>query len=191
MNHIFMQVLCFVSRLCNGSGCERPIVFDFRGKKESNQKFMTGLYDRFEWRLNPKAKGGLCNFFMTLFIGGFFGGVKRTEGGLGRAEPAAVGSESKRRGGVAEDVRRGMWRLDRMEVLIFASSLLGPTVGYAFREAARVNALHHVVPAVLFGVFGFVLTVNAIPRMSPLFIKANIFGFDINKRGTPNGEIKM
>jgi len=75
--------------------------------------------------------------------------------------------------------------------VVFATSLLVPTLAIVLHDSVIAHSVRHVVPAIVLGVFGFVLAAVSIPRMEPLFIRAKIFGFDINKRGTPQGEVKI
>lgn len=44
---------------------------------------------------------------------------------------------------------------------------------------------------IFFGILSYIATFKIIPKFKEFNLKADLFGYDINKRGTKNGEIKM
>lgn len=72
-------------------------------------------------------------------------------------------------------------------------SLLFATAFFLFlaQQAAAVQLLPRLLNVSLLSVFSFLVVNHFIQAMNPLFIKARMFGKDINKRGTPAGEIPI
>lgn len=56
-------------------------------------------------------------------------------------------------------------------------------INAVYRKAILIN--------LVMSILGFLLTVKLIPVVVPYVLKRNMFGFDINKRGSPAGEIKV
>ena len=65
--------------------------------------------------------------------------------------------------------------------------------GKLLREYATYCAVGCINVAVFFliSAMGYFLTDMMIPKFKPLAIKANLFGMDINKKGTPMGKVKV
>lgn len=80
---------------------------------------------------------------------------------------------------------------DKLRFAGIAVGLSVPTVAYVLHQANEVGMLAHVAASFAFALFGLGVALVGIPRMCPLFIRAKIFGYDINKRGTPGGKIQM
>jgi UDP-N-acetylglucosamine--dolichyl-phosphate N-acetylglucosaminephosphotransferase len=65
-----------------------------------------------------------------------------------------------------------------------------PAILFLFLEIDHV-ARNAILINFGMSVLGFFLTVRMIPVVVPYVLKRNMFGYDINKRGSPAGEIKM
>jgi len=80
-----------------------------------------------------------------------------------------------------------------MPVRSIAVMLSVVTVGVLVESGRRVSEeiLIQIVRGVVLSVVGYGLAVGAIPRVAPLFEKAGLFGMDINKKGTPQGSVKV
>lgn len=56
-------------------------------------------------------------------------------------------------------------------------------IEYELKKSILINAF--------VSFFGFFITVSMIPVASKYVLRRNMFGFDINKKGTPEGSIKV
>lgn len=68
---------------------------------------------------------------------------------------------------------------------------LAPIVAFLLTQAFHAGFQYRVLLSLLFSVLGYLATAAMIPLMKDLHVKANLFGMDINKRGTPAGEVKV
>ncbi|KAA8497365.1 UDP-N-acetylglucosamine--dolichyl-phosphate N-acetylglucosaminephosphotransferase [Porphyridium purpureum] len=77
---------------------------------------------------------------------------------------------------------------------MYAGMLLVPAVGVLLRaciEAGDAYMVGVVARALLLAVAGMVLTARMVPAAQALMEKAQMFGYDINKKGTPQGAVKV
>lgn len=56
-------------------------------------------------------------------------------------------------------------------------------IDYELKRSILISALVSVI--------GFIITVKMIPVASMYVLRRNLFGYDINKKGTPDGSIKV
>eukprot|EP00181_Compsopogon_caeruleus_P002900 CAMPEP_0184688642 /NCGR_PEP_ID=MMETSP0312-20130426/30212_1 /TAXON_ID=31354 /ORGANISM="Compsopogon coeruleus, Strain SAG 36.94" /LENGTH=381 /DNA_ID=CAMNT_0027145899 /DNA_START=1362 /DNA_END=2507 /DNA_ORIENTATION=- len=68
---------------------------------------------------------------------------------------------------------------------------LVPIAGFLIRQSIEADVVPRVLIAMGLSLFAYIATAWMIPLMTPLHIKADLFGMDLNKRGTPTGEVKI
>ncbi|GJP32228.1 hypothetical protein CLOM_g16822 [Closterium sp. NIES-68] len=78
-----------------------------------------------------------------------------------------------------------------VRVGIFAALVLAPLiVAFVVLDLDPLERRSITINAVM-SVAGFVITTKLIPMAVPYMLRRNMFGYDINKRGSPAGEIKI
>ena len=79
----------------------------------------------------------------------------------------------------------------RFDVVVLASACLLP-VAYAYRHAIRASGLRHLIGiTTVICALCYVATKRLVGVVQRLTLKRGMFGYDINKRGTPAGEVKV
>ena len=79
----------------------------------------------------------------------------------------------------------------RFDVVVFASACLLP-VAYAYRHAIRASGLRYLIGiTTLICAVCYAATKRLVGVVQRLTLKRGMFGYDINKRGTPAGEVKV
>ena len=97
-----------------------------------------------------------------------------------------------------------------MQSFIIHTCIIFP-IGYAFKELSENLDLNRIITnllnitkleknekefvffiiLLLISILSYLLTIYIIPVMKIFSIKANLFGYDINKKGSKEGEIKI
>ena len=75
--------------------------------------------------------------------------------------------------------------------IFYILTLFIPTLASIFFALANTYNLQNLLVYTIAAALTYPLTLNMINSMKPLFLKNDIYGMDINKRGTPGGEIKI
>lgn len=69
------------------------------------------------------------------------------------------------------------------------------SIPYFYLIFSRYNIDYELKKSILINAFvsvlGFFVTISMIPVASKYVLRRNLFGYDINKRGTPEGSIKV
>ncbi|PXF47877.1 UDP-N-acetylglucosamine--dolichyl-phosphate N-acetylglucosaminephosphotransferase [Gracilariopsis chorda] len=80
---------------------------------------------------------------------------------------------------------------DELPLRIFASSVILLVYSFICREASDAGMLFRILVVGGISVVSYFTVSFFISSVIPLFLKAGLFGRDINKKGTPNGEEKV
>lgn len=78
-----------------------------------------------------------------------------------------------------------------LKVMVLASLVCGPAVALFLVMDISFQQRRSIVINFIMSVLAFGATRYLIPVAIPYVLKRNMFGMDINKRGSPGGEIKM